>query len=77
MCKNTWGIVMKQLPRAILFSFGISLCMLMITSIGSVVLTDGENAFEPREARIIFISSFVVSFVFFLIRLLRKKWDEI
>jgi len=66
-------MVMKQLPRAILFSFGIALCMFMIASIGSVVLTDGENAFEPREARIIFIASFVVSFIFFLIRLLRNK----
>jgi hypothetical protein len=67
-------MAMKQLPRTILFSFGIALCLFMIASVGSVVLTDGESAFGPSEARTVFMVSFLVSLIFFLGRsLLRGK----
>lgn len=74
MPKMEWGSATRQLPRTILFSFGIALCIFMIVSVGSVVLTDGENTFGPSEARIVFTTSFVVSFIFFFTRsLLRGK----
>lgn len=67
-------MALKQLPRTVLFSFGVALGLFMIASVGSVVLTDGEHAFGPREARLVFTSTFIVSFIFFVVRaLLRGK----
>ena len=74
MRKLAWREAMKQLPRTLLFSFGVALSLFIIASVGSVMLTDGELAFGPREARLVFASTFVASFIFFSVRaLLRGK----
>lgn len=74
MRKVKWSVALKQLPRAALFSFGIALCLFMLTSLGSMVLTGGEHAFGPSEARIVFVTAFVISLICFAaVALLRAR----
>lgn len=76
MRKLKWSTVLKQLPRAALFSFGIALCLFMLASVGSMVLTGGERAFGPSEARIVFGTAFVISLIgYAVIALLRARSD--
>lgn len=76
MRKLKWSEALKQLPRAVLFSFGIALCLFMIASIGSMVLTGGDRAFGPSEARIVFATAFVISLIgFAAVALLRARSD--
>lgn len=70
MRKLEWDVAIKQLPRAVLFSFGIALCLFMIVSFGAMVLTDREHAFGPGERRLVFATAFVVSFTFFSVKAL-------
>ena len=67
-------MAIKQLPKTMVFSFGLALCVLLIVTVGSMVLTNGEYHFGPSNARHVFTVAFLVLFVFFSIRaLLRGK----
>jgi len=75
MRKLEWVVAMKQLSRIVIFSFGIALCLFMIVSAGSAVLTNGEHTFGPSEARLVFTITFVVSFIFFFVKAL-LRWKK-
>lgn len=77
MQKLKWFAVLKQLPRIALFSFGTAIGLFMIASIGSMVLTDGERAFGPSEARVVFTAAFAISLIgFVVVALLRARSDS-
>jgi hypothetical protein len=60
-----------------MFSFGIAICLFMIASIGTMVFTGGEHAFDPSEARSVFVTAFVIAFTCFAARaLLRGRRDS-
>ena len=67
-----WNVAIKQFPRTALFSFGVALGSLMVSSVGSIILTDGGYAFGPSDARFVFACAFAITFIFLFVRTLLR-----
>ena len=56
----------------LLISFGAVLCILIVAPIAWMVLTNGERTYELDDARLIFTISFELSFLSYLVVVLRR-----
>jgi ABC-type nickel/cobalt efflux system permease component RcnA len=72
MRKLACANLLRQLPRMLLVSFGTALCVLMVATIASMVLTSGERTFGADEGRLAFTISFAVSFLTYAVVVLLR-----
>jgi len=77
MPRLKWVSVFSKLSKIVMFSFGIAVCLLVVASIGSVILSSGSLVFGPKEARTVFSVAFVASLVGLLgVELVRSVRDS-
>jgi hypothetical protein len=76
MRKLVWATLLRQLPRMLLVSFGTALCVLIVATMASMVLTSGERPFGPDEGRLAFSISFAISFLTYAVVVLLRAARE-
>ena len=69
MPKLRWAYFLKAVPKLVMFSFGIAICILVIFTLVAMVIMDG--GFDTDTDSSIFGLVFVLSMIYFVIRKLR------
>lgn len=73
MPKNQHLISLKEIPKLVVFAFGIALALFMIAPFGAMVFSGGRNAFDPNIARIVFGVLFLVSLLYMIVSRIRSN----
>lgn len=70
---NELDFVLKASPKLVAFSFGISVCVVVLSSLSAMIISSGTYSPDPNFFRVVFCISFPLVLILLVIRTLRKN----